>query len=134
MYITMPIVQEVTKVEMRRITGGDYLGFSNYRKGRIYILKTLSKKVKRETILHEKGHFVFRKRKPYIGQRLKKELKRTPLYKDYKEDYKKKPHKIPEELLVQLRAEVKSGRIDKQQLMYIRKRYPHTYRKLREIS
>jgi len=129
----MVIVQEVTKEQMIKLTGKNYLGFSDYRRGRIYILKTLSNRVKKETILHEKGHFVFRKRRPYIGKKLKREMKKTPLYSNYKKDYKHKPNKIPEELLVQLRAEVKSGRINKQQIGFIKKQYPYTFKKLRAI-
>jgi len=129
----MAKVQDITKKQMKNLTGNYYMGFSDYRRGKIYILKTLSNKVKKETILHERGHFVFRKRRPYIGKKLKQEIKRTPLYSDYKKDYKHKPNKIPEELLVQLRAEVKSGRMNKQQIGFIRKQYPYTFKKLRSI-
>lgn len=130
----MVIIQEITKEQMKRLTGKIFLGFSDYRKKKIYVLKSLSKRVKRETILHEQGHFIFRKRRIYIGKKLKKEIKRTPLYKGYKKDYKHKQHKIPEELIVQLRGEIKSSRMGKQQIRYIKSNYPLTYKKMRSLK
>ena len=113
---------------MKELTGGYWLGVTNYRKNIIYIRKDLSPKVKRETILHEKGHFRFRKRKPYIGKKLKKELKSSPLYKSYKKEYTTK--KISEEMLVQLNAE--KCKYNRKGICYLKKKYPHTMNKIKQ--
>ncbi len=127
-----PKVILVKKREMKELTGEEYVGFSQYRNGKIYIQKGLSKKQKAMTIAHEMAHHKLRRLKTKFPQRVIKELKKTEAWKQFKkEGYKTK--KIPEEIFAEAHAAIKTKSLSKKRLKEWKKESPHTYKKFSKL-
>lgn len=125
---TKPVL--VSREQMKRISGDDYVGYSAYRKNKIYIRKGLSKKDMKNTLDHEQGHFRFRRKKVVLGKKVINEIKKTPSYKSFKkEGYRTK--KIPEEVMVEAHMAIING--DEGQLKRMKEKAPNVYKKYIQV-
>ena len=128
-------VVQVSAAEMKQVAGGSgFSGFTDYNRKVIYVRKNLSTKNKNTTVAHERGHFIFRKKRPYIGKKVIAELKKSPAYPEYKKDYTHKKHKVSEEMIVEMRALMKSGQWNKKKIAKMKSKYPQTYKKIRRLG
>jgi|TARA_B100001971_G_C18205402_1_gene547255 Zn-dependent peptidase ImmA (M78 family) len=121
-----PKVILVSKKQMKDLTGDSYVGFAAYRQKKIYLQKNLSAEDKKSTLIHERGHYRFRKKKVRVGKKVIEEMKKNPTYRSLKkEGYK--PKKIPEELLIEAHTQIKTKNGEFKQ--EFKQKYPRTYKK-----
>ena len=129
-------IKKLKRKEFDKITGGGYDAFAtddnkrNEYRNTILVRDDLKPLTEKISIEHEKGHFKFRQKKPQIDDKVIEELKKSKHYKITVKDYKHKPEKVHEEMIVEMRAQMKAHESEEK----IKKKYPESYKVIEQLN
>jgi hypothetical protein len=118
--------------DLRNIQGKKYVGAADYRRKKILLDRSMSKRDKRKTVAHEVAHFKLREKKiSKFSKGVQDELKKTKMYKSIKKSgYETR--KIPEEAFAEYYMKLKMG--NQARLRKFEKKYPIVAKRFSELA